>query len=122
MSSHYHVLFVVKNPRHYTYHLECRHPLSERTKDGRSANYADREDVWYIPREFWPGQKKTATKLPEALVEKILAYSSSPGDVVLDPFLGSGTVGVVAQRMGRRWIGIEIVDAYAEFAADRVKA
>ena len=73
-------------------------------------------------REFWPGQKKTATKLPEALVEKILAYSSSPGDVVLDPFLGSGTVGVVAQRMGRRWIGIEIVDAYAEFAADRVKA
>ena len=122
VSSHYHVLFVVKNPRHYTYHLECRHPLSERTKEGRSANYADREDVWYIPREFWPGQKKTATKLPEALVEKILAYSSSPGDVVLDPFLGSGTVGVVAQRMGRRWIGIEIVDAYAEFAADRVKA
>ncbi|MDD4051219.1 MAG: site-specific DNA-methyltransferase [candidate division Zixibacteria bacterium] len=120
VSSHYHVLYVVKNPRRYTYHLEARHPLAERTATGGSANYADREDVWYIPREFWPGRKKTATKLPEALVEKMLDYSSDPGDTVLDPFFGSGTVGAVARRMGRQWIGIEIVDAYADFAAERL--
>ena len=77
--------------------------------------------MWTIPREYWNGDVKTPTKLPSALVEKILHYSSVEGDVVLDPFLGSGQVAVVAQRLRRRYIGFEIVPAYFEFAKRRLQ-
>ena len=48
------------------------------------------------------------TQKPEALLERIIAISSNPGDIVLDPFCGCGTATVAAQRLGRRWIGIDI--------------
>jgi site-specific DNA-methyltransferase (adenine-specific) len=51
---------------------------------------------------------------PVALIAKLVACASDPGDLVLDPFLGSGTTAVVAQSLGRRWLGIELD---AEFAA-----
>jgi len=47
------------------------------------------------------------TQKPEALIERIVSASSNPGDVVLDCFLGSGTTAAVAQKMGRRWVGVE---------------
>lgn len=49
-----------------------------------------------------------ATPKPERLVERVLALASNPGDLVLDSFLGSGTTAAVAQKMGRRWIGVEL--------------
>jgi site-specific DNA-methyltransferase (adenine-specific) len=79
------------------------------------------EDVWEIPREYWHGDKKTPTKLPRALVEKILEYTSDEGDVVLDPFLGSGQVAVVGKMMKRRYVGFEIVDEYFRFAKERLE-
>jgi site-specific DNA-methyltransferase (adenine-specific) len=79
------------------------------------------EDVWNIPREYWNGDIKTPTKLPAELVRKILQYSSVEEDVVLDPFLGSGQVAVVAKQMGRRYIGFEIVPEYVEFALRRLQ-
>ncbi len=64
---------------------------------------------------------KTPTKLPRALVEKILARSSRPGDVVLDPFLGSGQVAVVVARdMGRTYTGFEVAGEYFEFIQTRL--
>ncbi len=48
------------------------------------------------------------TQKPEALLERIIAASSNEGDVVLDPFCGCGTAIVVAQRLKRRWVGIDI--------------
>lgn len=68
------------------------------------------------------GQKAHATQKPEALLYRVLLASSSPGDVVLDPFFGSGTTGVVAQRLGRRWIGIEREPGYIEIARRRIEA
>jgi site-specific DNA-methyltransferase (adenine-specific) len=58
--------------------------------------------------------------LPAELIKKILQYSSEEGDVVLDPFLGSGQVAVVCKIMKRQYIGFEIVKEYYEFAQKRL--
>jgi site-specific DNA-methyltransferase (adenine-specific) len=58
---------------------------------------------------------------PEFLVQEILNLTTLPGDVVLDPFLGSGTTAVVAKRMGRHFIGFEVKKEYCELAAARIK-
>ncbi|MEJ5251581.1 MAG: site-specific DNA-methyltransferase [Chthonomonadetes bacterium] len=121
VTSHYHCLYVCKNDRLRRFYPEARFPADERSPDGGNARYRDMEDVWNIPREYWNGDMKTPTKLPSALVQKILQYSSQEGDVVLDPFLGSGQVAVVAQQMGRHYIGFEIVPEIYEFALRRLR-
>jgi site-specific DNA-methyltransferase (adenine-specific) len=105
VTSHYHILFVVKDPKQYTFNKIDHYP----------------EDVWVINREYWKGRKKTPTKLPPEIVRKILLYSSNPGDLVLDPFLGSGTVAVVAQQEGRHFLGFEIVPEYFTFANESLR-
>jgi site-specific DNA-methyltransferase (adenine-specific) len=106
VTSHYHILFVVRDPKRYTFNKIDHYP----------------EDVWVINREYWKGRKKTPTKLPSELVHKILSYSSNPGDLVLDPFLGSGTVAVVAQQEGRHFLGFEVVPEYCAFAQAALSA
>ena len=66
------------------------------------------------------GEKAHPTQKPEALLHRVLVGSSNPGDVVLDPFFGSGTTGAVAKRLGRRFIGIERDAGYREIAAERI--
>lgn len=105
VTSHYHILFAVKDPSDYTFNKQDHYP----------------EDVWVIPREYWRGRQKTATKLPREIVRRILAYSSNPGDLVLDPFIGSGTVAVVAREMGRHFLGFEISHEYFSFALGRLQ-
>ena len=83
--------------------------------------YQDMEDVWTIKREYWHGDKKTPTKLPAALIEKILAYTSEEDDLVLDPFLGSGQVAMISRMKKRDYIGFEIVKEYYEFAKERLR-
>ncbi len=68
------------------------------------------------------GSKAHATQKPEALLYRVLMASSNPGDVILDPFFGSGTTGAVAKRLGRRWIGIERDAGFARLAAERIAA
>lgn len=68
------------------------------------------------------GRKVHPTQKPEALLHRILLASSDPGDVVLDPFFGTGTTGAAAKRLGRHWIGIEREQAYAEAAHERIAA
>jgi len=68
------------------------------------------------------GGKAHATQKPEALLHRVILASSRPGDVVLDPFFGTGTTGAVAKRLGRRWIGIEREARYAELAVTRIHA
>jgi len=104
VTSHYHILFVVRDPKQYTFNKIDHYP----------------EDVWVINREYWKGKKKTPTKLPTELVKKILLYSSNPGDLVLDPFLGSGTVAAVARAEGRHFLGFEVVPEYCNFARAQV--
>ncbi|WP_159590621.1 site-specific DNA-methyltransferase [Chelativorans xinjiangense] len=68
------------------------------------------------------GAKMHPTQKPEALLARVLLASSKPGDVVLDPFFGSGTTGAVAKRLGRRFIGIERDPDYIEAARQRIAA
>src|SRR5580704_1387195 len=68
------------------------------------------------------GRKAHPTQKPEALLHRVLLASSRPGDIVLDPFCGTGTTGAVARRLGRRFIGIERDPAYAALARRRIAA
>jgi len=66
------------------------------------------------------GSKAHPTQKPEALLYRILLACTKPGDVVLDPFFGTGTTGAVARRLGRKWIGIERETAYVKVAHERI--
>lgn len=66
------------------------------------------------------GTKVHPTQKPESLLYRVLLSCTKAGDVVLDPFFGTGTTGAVARRLGRRWIGIEREDAYCEAALERI--
>jgi modification methylase len=68
------------------------------------------------------GVKAHPTQKPEALLYRILLACTKPGDVVLDPFFGTGTTGAVARRLGRRWIGIERESSYVKVALERIKS
>ena len=68
------------------------------------------------------GKKAHPTQKPEALLYRVLLAASRIGDVVLDPFFGTGTTGAVAKRLGRRYIGIERDATYAKLAAERLAA
>ena len=67
------------------------------------------------------GRKAHPTQKPEALLHRVILAATEVGDVVLDPFFGTGTTGVVAQRLGRDWIGIERERDYVELARERLK-
>jgi modification methylase len=68
------------------------------------------------------GQKAHPTQKPEALLHRVLLASSKPGEIVLDPFFGTGTTGAVARRLGRHFIGIERDRGYAALAKSRIAA
>ena len=81
---------------------------------------------WVIPicagaeRVKADGAKAHPTQKPEALLYRVLLACTNPGDVVLDPFFGTGTTGAVARRLGRRWIGIEREQRYVTVALERI--
>jgi site-specific DNA-methyltransferase (adenine-specific) len=72
---------------------------------------------------FWSMPENTVhpTQKPEKLLAKIILASSNPGDLVFDPFLGSGTSCVVAAKLGRRYVGVEIDQSYCCLAAKRLE-
>jgi site-specific DNA-methyltransferase (adenine-specific) len=80
--------------------------------------------VWSVatpgPREKVHGRHPT--QKPLALLERVLASSATPGDLVLDPFSGSGTTGVAAVQTGCRFLGLERDPAYVDLAARRMRA
>ncbi len=89
-------------------------------------------DVWGIPSDgpnwgrIQGGNKERRpqhpNQLPEKLLERVILSTSNPGDLVLDPFTGSGTTGVVAVALGRRFIGFEISEKFAASARERIEA
>lgn len=99
--SHEHLFMLTKN-KSYSYHGDAVRQGGHNLKS-----------VWVIPKE--PAQTQFAT-FPPVLVETCIAASTKEGDLVIDPFCGSGMTGVVAQRMGREFTGIEINPEYVEMA------
>jgi len=78
-------------------------------------------EVWKIvPRRN--SDLKHPAQFPEALAERVLMGGSCVGEIVLDPFFGAGTTGVAAEKLSRRWIGIEISEEYCEIAAERIES
>jgi DNA modification methylase len=75
-------------------------------------------DVWLIPSEPYHGAHFAV--MPRELAKRCIVGGSREGGVVLDPFLGSGTVGAVAEALGRRWFGIELAPEYEQLIAKRV--
>lgn len=82
---------------------------------------------WTIPlctgveRVRLNGQKVHPTQKPESLLYRVILSSSNPGDIVLDPFFGTGTTGAVAKKLHRHWIGIEREEEYARVAQERIE-
>lgn len=94
--------------------------------EGPDGNFRDTHpsNLWTdITIPFWSMPENTdhPTQKSEKFLAKLLLASTNPGDLVLDPFLGSGTTAVVAQKLGRRFLGIEAVEEYALLAAHRVE-
>ncbi|MHA1728031.1 MAG: DNA-methyltransferase [Promethearchaeota archaeon] len=92
VSSHYHILFLAKSEKNYFFNKYEYYP----------------EDVWNIPRKYKPNQKKNGTKLPEDLVKRMIQFSSKPGDVIFDPFMGNATTAVCAKGLYRNYYGFEL--------------
>jgi site-specific DNA-methyltransferase (cytosine-N4-specific) len=75
-------------------------------------------NVLFLPKES--GNKKHSAVFPEVLPEWFIKLFTLPGDIVLDPFLGSGTTGVVCHRLNRHFVGMEILPQYVEVARERI--
>jgi site-specific DNA-methyltransferase (adenine-specific) len=113
----------------YTFHpqherIRYRKPFFSAKQDEQGF-YADvlLRDVWEIPAVINVSAERTGypTQKPLALLERIVAASSNEGDLVLDPYCGSGTTLVAAQKLGRRWIGIDVNQEAVEVAVKRLK-
>jgi len=118
-NAHETLIWATKNPEQkYTFNYEAMKALNDELQM--------RSD-WTLPicagserlRDS-DGQKAHSTQKPEALLHRVIVSSTRPGDVVLDPFFGSGTTGAVAKRLGRRFIGIEREKTYADVARARI--
>lgn len=108
-----------QDQKRYTFHYQAMKTLNE-GKQMRSD--------WHMPlctggeRLRVNGAKAHTTQKPEALLYRVILSSSNPGDVVLDPFFGTGTTGAVAKKLGRHFIGIEQEQSYIEVAQKRLAA
>lgn len=108
VSSHYHILYYTKPGGKPTFNSNIRFGPLEKNEEGRVLNYIDREDVWVINREYKPGKKKNKNELPTELLKKMILYSSHPGDLVCDFFLGSFSTAKVAIGLNRKACGFEL--------------
>lgn len=119
--------------RYFTHSTEQIIWAAKNEKSKHLFNYADMraenggkqmKTVWEFraPSKAEKSHGDHPTQKPLALVSRCLRASSAPGDVVLDPFCGSGTTGVAAVSLGRRFIGIERDSAYRQLSHERVKA
>lgn len=140
--AHEYLFLLSKAPRYYFNHEAIKEPAiwasDKRNGEGRQTYDGKRQgqdgtgqeafvsitdtrnkrDVWTIPTKPFKGAHFAV--MPEALVEPCILAGSREGDLVLDPFTGSGTVGAVALRHGRRFIGTELSPDYAAIAHERI--
>jgi site-specific DNA-methyltransferase (adenine-specific) len=141
--SHVHLFYFVKDPRRFTFHdAAIRVPSARQlVYADRRANpagrlpddtwilrpqqvpggFADDEDTWYVPRVCGTFRERAGwhgCQMPEQVLGRIIRACSDPGDLVLDPFAGSGTTLTVARKLHRRYLGFELSEDYA----DRVEA
>ena len=132
------IWFAVKDPKNYYFNVEAvkmkRKVLAPYRVDGAAKDWIETKDGNFritYPSNFWddisipfwsmPENTDHPTQKPEKLIAKLILASSKPGDVVFDPFLGSGTTSVVAKKLGRIYCGVEINEEYCLYAAKRLR-
>ncbi len=142
--SHAHILYYVADPKHYTFDADAI-----RVPSARQTTYADRranpkgkvpddtwvlrpqeddrffradDDTWYVSRVCGTFKERVdhPCQMPQSLLERIIRVASNPGDLVLDPFAGSGTTLVAAKNLKRNWLGIELSEKYAVQVCQRL--
>jgi site-specific DNA-methyltransferase (adenine-specific) len=136
--SHTHLLHFVKDPQHFTFNIPAIRVPSARTlvygdsranPDGRLPddtwilrpqdipdNFQPQEDVWYFPRVCGTFKERAGwhgCQMPEQLLGRVIKASSNEGEIVLDPFGGSGSTLVTAKKLGRKFLGFELSPEYA---------
>jgi modification methylase len=107
----------------------ARYTFNHHAMKGLNNDKQMRSDWWLLPLATGSerlkdenGDKAHSTQKPEALLYRVILAASNPGDVVLDPFFGSGTTGAVAKKLHRQWVGIEKEARYASLAQERIDA
>lgn len=119
------VVWAVKGPG-WTYNYQALKKINpEKQKDGKDKQM---RDLWSMPlvqgkerlRDI-SGRALHPTQKPEELLKRIILASTNEGDIVLDPFLGSGTTSIVAEKYHRHWIGIEKDKKYVKAAMERLR-
>jgi site-specific DNA-methyltransferase (adenine-specific) len=143
--SHAHILYYVRDPKNYRFF-----PDEVRVPSARQTTYADRRanpvgklpddtwvlrpqetnnhfqpesDTWHLPRVCGTFKERTGhpCQMPEAVLERIIRVATKPGDLVLDPFAGSGTTLAVAKKLGRNFVGVELSEQYADGIRKRLQ-
>lgn len=141
--SHEYIFLLSKNTHYYFDNASIKEPLKgepetrNKKAEGYQADYANgdrfsdgervygadgmanKRDVWSIPTKPYSGAHFAV--FPQELVEPMILAGSKVGDIVLDPFFGSGTTGQVAQNLGRKWIGCELNKEYEQLQNERLK-
>ncbi|VTT96730.1 modification methylase : DNA methylase N-4/N-6 domain protein OS=Pirellula staleyi (strain ATCC 27377 / DSM 6068 / ICPB 4128) GN=Psta_0519 PE=4 SV=1: N6_N4_Mtase [Gemmataceae bacterium] len=143
--SHAHIFYYVRDPKRYTFN-----PDAVRVPSARMTTYADRRanpvgklpddtwvlrpqeseehfgadtDTWHVPRVCGTFHERLnhPCQMPEAVLERIIKVASNPGELVLDPFAGSGTTLAVAKKLDRHYLGVELSDEYADAVRKRLQ-
>ena len=132
------IWFAVKDPKNYYFNVEAvkmkRKVIAPYRVNGVAKDWVETADGNFritYPSNFWddisipfwsmPENTDHPTQKPEKLMAKLILASSKRGDVVFDPFLGSGTTSVVAKKLGRIYCGVEINEEYCLLAAKRLR-
>ena len=132
------IWFAVKDAKNYYFNVEAvkmkRKVMAPYRINGAAKDWQETEDGNFritCPSNFWddisipfwsmPENTEHPTQKPEKLIAKLILASSKPGDVVFDPFLGSGTTSVVAKKLDRIYCGVELNKEYCLLAAKRLK-
>lgn len=131
------IWFAVKDEKDYYFNVEAvkmkRKVIAPYKENGKPKDWEETKDGNFritCPSNFWddisipfwsmPENTDHPTQKPEKLIAKLILASSKPGDVVFDPFVGSGTTCVVAKKLGRKYIGIEIDEEYCTWCVKRL--
>jgi site-specific DNA-methyltransferase (adenine-specific) len=143
--SHAHILYYVRDPKNYTFR-----PDAVRVPSARMTTYADRRanpvgklpddtwvlrpqesaghfqpdsDTWFVSRVCGTFKERVShpCQMPEAVLERIIRVATADDGLVLDPFAGSGTTLAVAKKLGRRYLGVELSEQYADGVRKRLQ-
>ncbi|MFX0124288.1 MAG: DNA-methyltransferase [Candidatus Hodarchaeota archaeon] len=116
VSSHYHILYFTKLPEKKD-NLRTFNRIAEYSSSPGKFYF---EDVWIIKRDYQKGGEKTPTRLPLAITDKCVRIGSNEHDLILEPFMGSGTVIQSCIQYNRHYIGFEISEPIFNIAKKRI--